>query len=408
MIYVMISNGLIILMTILAVVMSANIALILLLSGGLMISITVGYIGDGEDKLLNTLQVILAVLFALCVGKWWGCLVFVCIIVAKPWQILLMEDGMLVAELILEYANIVPIKALTFLTFGIKQAELNRTIALWILYLLVIDAISGLVIIIRYLIQKKNQNEAETEFRIKKYSLSELREAKKNRELSLQNFYAEKNARLIERENISRNIHNSVGHSITAAIMTLDAADMLFDKRPNEAHKKMLDATTRIRGSLGAIRSAVRALDDETLDVSVKDIICYFDNILNEFLIDTERSCERIYEIYNEEMLIPREHVEFLTGALEECLTNGVKHGDAKQFIVKLTGDSAHIKLEVKDDGKSNFDVDNKDELIKNGFGLKKLISYADRYGGVTEFKNEEGFRSIIELPVLFEKKMCN
>jgi signal transduction histidine kinase len=227
-----------------------------------------------------------------------------------------------------------------------------------------------------------------------------MHEIKKNKELVQQNYYIDKNARLMERENISRNIHNSVGHSITAAIMTLDAADMLFDKNPEEAHKRMNDAAVRIRGSLESIRSAVRALDTEDEDVSVKDMMCYTDNIIDEFVMDTELSCDRIYDMYSEDVLLPKEQVEFLTGALSELLTNGVKHGGATAFSVKLSGDSAHIRLEVRDNGNSSFSEETRDELIHKGFGLKKLMSYAERCGGFTEFRNDSGFFSMIELPL--------
>ena len=81
------------------------------------------------------------------------------------------------------------------------------------------------------------------------------------KELVIKNYLADKNARLEERENISRNIHNSVGHSITAAIMTLDAADMLYDTAPDKAREKMNTANERIRTGLEAIRQAVRVLD---------------------------------------------------------------------------------------------------------------------------------------------------
>ncbi|MBQ7636429.1 MAG: hypothetical protein IJS80_03880 [Lachnospiraceae bacterium] len=191
-----------------------------------------------------------------------------------------------------------------------------------------------------------------------------------------------------------------MGHSITAAIMTLDAADMLFEKKPEEAHKRMNDAADRIRGSLEAIRSAVRALDDEDTEVSVKDLLCYINNILDEFTMDTDRSVDKIYDLYSDNMTLPKEQVEFLTGALGEMLTNGVKHGGARHFVVALSGDSAHIKLEVKDDGKGIFNESNREELIKNGFGLKKLETYVKRCGGTTCFENNHGFRSVIELPL--------
>ena len=95
--------------------------------------------------------------------------------------------------------------------------------------------------------EKKNANEKQ---RVIQSNISELHEKRLNEQLIMQKIVDEKNARLLERENTSRNIHNSVGHSITAAIMTLDAADMLYDVRPEEARKKMNDANSRIRGSL--------------------------------------------------------------------------------------------------------------------------------------------------------------
>lgn len=412
MIHVIISDIFIILLTLLGAGTSGHPAIQLFVGGGLLISVTAGYVQDGEGKLLKILQLFLAVLFAFLAGNWWGCLVFVCLLWPEAWQTILLEDGVLAAEgiLFLTFAghdrNI-----LRFPwgegAFGIQgemdlaqRHGMGRFLALWVTGLFLIDGVSALLLYVRFLMEKRKQKEEEDRRRIQNFSLSEMHEIQKSKELARQSFYAEKNARLIERENISRNIHNSVGHSITAAIMTLDAADLLFEKRPEEAHKKMNDATDRIRGSLSAIRSAVRALDDEGRDISVKDLICFFDNILDEFLMDTERSCDRTYDFYERERELPREHVEFLTGALEELLTNGVKHGNASCFVVKLSGDSAHLQLEVKDNGRSGFNDDTREELIQNGFGLKKLAAYAERCGGHATFQNENGFRAVITLPV--------
>ena len=386
MINVIMSDICIILLTLLAVGMSGRPAWMLAVGGGLLICVTAGYIMDGEGKRLKIAQLLLAVLFALCVGNWWGCLIFVCLLWPKAWQTTLMTNIVLVGEL------------LWMLMLGVSG---NRhLIAIWLVVCFSINLINILVMAGRMLLQRREQKAEEGRRRIQSYSLSEMHEIQRNKELARQSFYVDKNARLLERENISRNIHNSVGHSITAAIMTLDAADMLFEKKPEEAHKRMNDATERIRGSLSAIRSAVRALDEEAADVSIKDLICYFDNILNEFLMDTERTCDRLYEFYDHEREIPREHAEFLTGALEELLTNGVKHGGATHFIVRLSGDSAHLQLEVKDNGMSDFRAETSAELIQNGFGLKKLTAYAERCGGHTSFQNEDGFRAVIELPI--------
>ncbi len=385
-----------ILLTLVSVGVSGHVAPVLLTGGALMIAIAAGSVRDSMGKGLKALQLLLAVLFVLFTGKWWSCPVFACLLWPGLSGSLLMTDGMLtLLFLLLLFVPGYDAEAL------LEGRSTGFVLASLILWLFVDSAVCCLAQLYRHLLKKKEGKKEEERKRIQSYSLSEMHERQRNRELARQSFYIDRNARLIERENISRNIHNSVGHSITAAIMTLDAADMLFEKDPGEAHKKMNDATERIRGSLGAIRSAVRALDDEAEDVSVKDLICYFDNIVDEFQMDTERSCDRLYEVYDREQLLPREHAEFLTGALEECLTNGVKHGKAEHFTVRLSGDSAHVRLEVTDDGKSAFNDANAEERIRNGFGLKKLLSYTERCGGMAGFKNEEGFRTFIELPLV-------
>jgi signal transduction histidine kinase len=239
--------------------------------------------------------------------------------------------------------------------------------------------------------------------KIAKLSINEMHEKKLNRELAEQNLLIEQNARLVERENISRNIHNSVGHSITAAIMTLDAADMLYEVKPDEARKRMNDANERMRGSLESIRRAVRALDDTGAPLEITDLISNFDTIIENFVMDSRIKVDKVYKTENVGSKISHENAEFLTGALEEFLTNGLKHGGANEYYVLLEGDSAHIRLVVKDNGENDFNEANREIKIKNGFGLKKIEQYVKRYGGKCSFENEGGFRSIVELPLIRE-----
>lgn len=230
-------------------------------------------------------------------------------------------------------------------------------------------------------------------------ALSEMYTKKLNQELVIKNFLADKNARLEERENISRSIHNSVGHSITAAIITLEAADMLFDKSPEMAREKIHTAKDRIRTGLDSIRHAVRVLDSEAVSISLADFLNEINTAADEFVMDTMRKIHMDIPENNDEPYIPREHTEFLTGAFKELLSNGVKHGNADVFMVHIAADSNHIKLTVKDNGNSDFSAENAAERLREGFGLKKLKSYAEKCGGTAVFSNENGFKSEITLP---------
>ena len=72
--------------------------------------------------------------------------------------------------------------------------------------------------LIYHLVEYMEKRKKWEDEKITASNISEMHEKRLNEQLVKQNFLAEKNARLVERENISRNIHNSVGHSITAAM----------------------------------------------------------------------------------------------------------------------------------------------------------------------------------------------
>ncbi len=182
--------------------------------------------------------------------------------------------------------------------------------------------------------------------------------------------------------------------------MTLDAADVLYDRKPEEARKRMNDANSRIRGSLESIRRAVRVLDEESTEMLAGDLKCEMENIINEFMMDTDIHVDSDFGQLTDDIKIPRDHAVFLTGALQELLTNGVKHGHASEFVVFLLGDTAHIRLEVTDNGRSDFNGSNSKAKIETGFGVRKIISYVEKCGGKTEFVNDNGFKSMVELKI--------
>lgn len=256
--------------------------------------------------------------------------------------------------------------------------------------------LAGIYRLIDWILTKRTQEQK----RLLQSNMNELREKRLKEQLLVQKSVDERNARLMERENISRNIHNSVGHSITAAIMTLDAADMLYEVKPDEARKKMNDANERIRGSLESIRRAVRVLDEDSEELLSSDLKESLDAVIREFVMDTELEVPFSYEEIEDDVSLPHDYVVFLTGVLQECLTNGLKHGNASIYQVLLRGDSAHVHLEVSNNGKSDGDFTLHGTKYEQGFGLKKIVSYVEQCGGKVAFETESGFKTIIELPI--------
>ena len=323
--------------------------------------------------------------FSLVSGSWF---IYVVFMLAREWKI----------------AIRVLFGALLFAMYYMLTGE-NASMAECILRILLLLLLDAVVFLIYEVIAQSEKRKRENGKRMEQATLSELHEKQLNEQLMMQKVVDERNARLTERENISRNIHNSVGHSITAAIMTLDAADMIFEAKPDEAHQRMNDANDRMRGSLESIRRAVRVLDEDDVPIAVSDVKAQFASIVKEFVMDTSIRVVQNYEEIADDIRIPNDQAVFLTGVLSELLTNGVKHGKADEFLVFLNGDSAHIRLKVSDNGHSDFGGDNRDTLLSQGFGLRKITSYVEQNGGKVSYVNENGFRTVLELPLLGDKE---
>lgn len=279
-------------------------------------------------------------------------------------------------------------------------AAIGNDPALTIIYTAAALAAALLMYVPELIVRKIIAYKQSVDQRLAVSALNEMKAKELNRELAINAAVAERNARLTEREEISRNIHNSVGHSITAAIMTLDAADMLYDKDPEAAKEKMNAANERMRGSLESIRRAVRVLDSESEAVSAADLKGSIDTLCENFVMDTTMQVERDMDLLPDAVMLPHDLFEFLTGAVQELLSNGVRHGKADSFLISLSGDSANIELTVSDNGESNWNETVAAARLEQGFGLKKIISYVDRSGGRIRIENESGFRVKMSMPV--------
>lgn len=356
-------------------------ALFIVAAGLLMVLTTYESFLEDKSRVLVAVEAVLMTVYAVLSGGFAGFGVFFLLkAVGKHIRVILGLCGFLFTSLMIDKS----------MPFAGRILQMLFLAAMFFFFML----LSGLM-------DRMEKRKVREDERLIATNVSEMHEKRLNEQLVMQNFLAEKNARMTERENISRNIHNSVGHSITAAIMALDAADTLYDVRPEEARKRMNDANDRIRGSLESIRRAVRVLDEDSTEITAGDLKCEMENIINQFVMDTDIRVDQNVSRLTDDIRIPHDHAVFLTGALQEMLTNGVKHGAASEFVVILFGDTAHIRLEVSDNGKSDFDSLNSKIRIENGFGIKKMITYVEKCGGKTAFVNDNGFKGMVELPIV-------
>lgn len=381
MIHIIIDNFIVIMLALVCVFTCSNPVWLIILAGTLMVMVTSTSLDDEKSKAKSLLKLIVVVAFAIVSESFIGYGVFA-----------LMDEIKKLYKVILATVTYMMVNLLIYKEYTTAQVIVGA---------MFLAAILAILLAIKWLLYKQEERKKEDRRILTISNIREMHEKRVNQQLVMQSYLAEKNARLLERENISRNIHNSVGHSITAAIMTLDAADMLYDVKPEDARKKMNEASGRIRGSLESIRQAVRVLDQETEGFVAGDLKAIMTNIVDEFVMDTSIEVDTIFQDLPDEVRVPHDHGEFLTGVLKELLTNGLKHGSATYYQIVLKGDNGHIQLTVTDNGNSDFTAENSIMKLQEGFGLKKIITYVKRCGGEASFVNEDGFKAVVELPII-------
>lgn len=246
-------------------------------------------------------------------------------------------------------------------------------------------------------------------------ALDAMNERQLRMEIAESKNLAEDNARLEERERISRDIHNAVGHTLSAATVTLDAAQMLMDTDKDKANQKIDQANERIHEAIGSVRSVVRTLDAEDDCVLVTDYVNSLKELINNFTLDTEikvhhnldliladeerRQSTQMQTGNSNKLHITR--AAFISSSISELLTNGVKHGGAKVFVILVTLDSSHISVQVSDNGQGwgEISYEEKQAKLRNGFGLRKMSDYVKTNGGSFDVDGSEGFYVKYSLP---------
>ena len=240
---------------------------------------------------------------------------------------------------------------------------------------------------------------------LKSSALDAMNERQLRMEIAESKNMAEENARLEERERISRDIHNAVGHTLSAATVTLDAAQMLMDTDTSKANQKIDQANERIHEAIGSVRSVVRTLDAEDDCVLVEDYVNSLKELIRNFTLDTEIKVHHNLDLVAAEERRRQQtsgsagkiHIAraaFISSSLSEFLTNGVKHGGATVFVVLMTLDSTHIGIQVSDNGTGWGDIsyEEKQAKLRNGFGLRKMSDYVKVNGGTFDVDGSEGF----------------
>ena len=183
-----------------------------------------------------------------------------------------------------------------------------------------------------------------------------------------------------ERNRIAREIHDTVGHTMTALIVQLQAARKLQDRDPEKSRETLLRCEDLARSALQEVRLSVRAIRDE--DGSDASLIEALRKLLSDFSeISDMAAC---LHVQGHPGVIGQALQPALYRIVQESLTNAKRHGSAANASVKLTCTDEKVTLEICDDGIGTGE-------IAPGFGLINMRERVAEQGGTIQFASAAG-----------------
>ena len=197
---------------------------------------------------------------------------------------------------------------------------------------------------------------------------------------------AERDATLRERARVSRRIHDTIGHALTAISVQLGAAQLVARDDPDEALKKIGSARDQAREGLKGIRQALSLIDEDGLQ---------FQDRLHGLMRKAEEGLGvKILAQVDIRGELPLGVQDFILSALKEGVTNGVRHGGASAYVLWLVAGPDGVRFYLEDNGGGCDD-------INAGYGLIAMRRQAEELGGSLEAHSMrgEGFALRIQLP---------
>lgn len=202
-----------------------------------------------------------------------------------------------------------------------------------------------------------------------------------------------------ERLRVARDLHDGLGHHLTALSIQLQAVEKLVKLDPNMASEAAHNARSEVQAALKEVRQSVGSLREAPIDTSNLPLA------IARLVEDTgkQSGLQTRFEQRGEIGSLNTAASITLYRAAQEGLTNIQKHAaGASQVTVYLTAESEVTSLIIEDDGTYSNQL-SEDTLteIKGRFGLAGLRERASILGGQFECGPlpNRGFRLKLSLP---------
>ena len=261
----------------------------------------------------------------------------------------------------------------------------------------ILVALNAIAFIAYMIILMRNQMKENARIGLLNLQLqtANIRLKEMNEQLKDYSEMTEKMAETRERNRIAREIHDTLGHTMTGLSAGIDACIAMIDFSV-DATKEQLNKISQVaRQGIKDIRRSVNKLRPDALEHSgLQEAL---EKMINETMQVSDVKIN--YDCQVEVLKFNQDEEDMIYRVVQESITNAIRHGKAKQIDVNLWKEDKWLNLEIKDNGIGC-------EEIHTGFGLIHIEERIKMLKGTVEYDGSNGFKVTARIPIRWGEKL--
>lgn len=200
---------------------------------------------------------------------------------------------------------------------------------------------------------------------------------------------SERMAETRERNRLAREIHDTLGHTLTGITAGADACIEMLEISPEMAKKQMERIAAAARQGMNEVRRSVSALRPDALErLKLSEAL----RQLCEEMQQTSRAVVNL-RLETKELKLSADEEDAAYRIVQESVTNAIRHGQASEVWVDITAAQRMLSIVVQDNGIGC-------KAPKPGFGLRHMEERLRLLGGRLQTDGTNGFRIEAKIPL--------
>lgn len=231
--------------------------------------------------------------------------------------------------------------------------------------------------------RRQTQEDCETEQHLKH---DMYRREHEMQEQLRKNLLQTENQILEEREQLSQQLHDKLGHSINGSIYQLEAIKVLMEKDPTASRTMLQAVIDQMRGGMDEIRAILRKERPKKYRIAMIQLEKLCEDCRHKG-VDTALTTE------GDLSQVPEKYLEILLDNAYEAVSNSMKYAKCTAISISIRVLNQMVRCSIADNGIGCRE-------IVDGMGISGMRRRIREVNGVIDFETEIGFTINMLLPL--------